>query len=353
MYGRSIMAYDINKYIDVFLKKGLDNSEIQEEKLKHFNGYLYKYCPLPNQFSLSNLENSIIHYSKPDTFNDPFDCFCGYNYKEYVEEILIALIFDPALNLTSDLYDCYYKLILHRQLTEEEFILFNQHLYLKNELRSDKINLSDLLSNVFDIRVSNLLKLLTEDSNEKLISEFFSVCRNNTFNKTLFKAINDTYGITCFCESFDNALLWSHYANKHRGICIEYNFNLLPKNYILLPTLFPVIYSKDRQVIPTGISYDENNKLQVNTPQLTTYQIIKNLISKSDIWSYEREWRSINWLSVLDDNQNIALPIISKVYLGVNISDKDRETVFEICKRNNITAVQLKISNSKYELQPE
>lgn len=348
------MVYDINKYIDVFLKKGLNNSKIQEEKLKQFNGYLYKYCPLPNQFSLSNLKNGIIHYSKPETFNDPFDCFCGYNEKEYMEEILIALIFNPELNLTSDLYDCYYKLILHRTFSEAELGLFKLHLNLKNELRNDKIDLADLLSDNFDIRVSNLLKLLTDDSNERASSEFFSVCRNNSFNKTLSKAINDTYVITCFCESFDNALLWSHYTNRHRGICVEYNFNLLPKNHILLPTLFPVIYSKDRQVIPTGISYDENNKLQVNTPQLTTYQIIKNLISKSDIWSYEREWRSINWLSVLnDDNQNIALPIISKVYLGVNISNEDRETVFEICKRNNIAAVQLKLSNSKYELQPE
>ena len=29
-------------------------------------------------------------------------------------------------------------------------------------------------------------------------------------------------GILCFCENWKNPLLWSHYADKHKGICLEF-----------------------------------------------------------------------------------------------------------------------------------
>ncbi|MCC7017080.1 MAG: DUF2971 domain-containing protein [Rhodospirillales bacterium] len=28
------------------------------------------------------------------------------------------------------------------------------------------------------------------------------------------------YGLLCFCATWSNPLLWSHYANRHEGICL-------------------------------------------------------------------------------------------------------------------------------------
>ena len=42
----------------------------------------------------------------------------------------------------------------------------------------------------------------------------------------------DGFGICCFCEEFDNYLLWSYYANAHKGVCIGFDFDpFLSKGY--------------------------------------------------------------------------------------------------------------------------
>lgn len=38
--------------------------------------------------------------------------------------------------------------------------------------------------------------------------------------------------------------MWSHYANKHTGFCVEYDISLLDNFYKL--NLFPVLYSNNR-----------------------------------------------------------------------------------------------------------
>ncbi len=40
--------------------------------------------------------------------------------------------------------------------------------------------------------------------------------------KMMMNAINDTIGILCFTEKNDNLLMWSHYANSHKGFVLEF-----------------------------------------------------------------------------------------------------------------------------------
>ncbi|MCX6543487.1 MAG: DUF2971 domain-containing protein [Acidobacteria bacterium] len=35
--------------------------------------------------------------------------------------------------------------------------------------------------------------------------------------------MNERFGALCFCRSWNNALLWAHYADKHRGICLGFD----------------------------------------------------------------------------------------------------------------------------------
>ncbi len=144
--------------------------------------------------------------------------------------------------------------------------------------------------------------------------------------------------------------MWSHYADRHRGICIEYDFNILPNDYYLLKTLYPVNYSKKRPCLPSGITLDSHNELVINIPTLTKYQIVKILTTKSTVWASEREWRSIDCVSNLDNNNNLVLPIISKVYLGANINIDDKKEIEKICLAKKIPIVQMKLSYYKYEL---
>src|SRR6185369_16167015 len=36
-------------------------------------------------------------------------------------------------------------------------------------------------------------------------------------------ALQEKYGVLCFSRSWSHPLLWSHYADKHRGICLGFD----------------------------------------------------------------------------------------------------------------------------------
>jgi len=104
---------------------------------------------------------------------------------------------------------------------------------------------------------------------------------NSYFDKN-FKNVFDSYGIKCFSRTMKNILMWSHYANSHRGICIEFK----PKPNTYLSYNVPVIYSTER---PTVQRYVISNK----GDDLFKKQATLLLRSKALNWAYEEEQRVI------------------------------------------------------------
>ena len=54
------------------------------------------------------------------------------------------------------------------------------------------------------------------------------------------------YGLICFSENWTNPLLWSHYADKHRGICLGFDVNIR--------RLRKVTYVKERPALRLPLS---------------------------------------------------------------------------------------------------
>jgi hypothetical protein len=79
--------------------------------------------------------------------------------------------------------------------------------------------------------------------------------------------------IYCLTPFPKNTLMWSHYADSHRGICIEFD-----KNNNLISKARPIKYCKEYEA-------------------LTATRIIANplqvVLTKAVDWCYEREWRII------------------------------------------------------------
>ncbi|MBT7696315.1 MAG: DUF2971 domain-containing protein [Desulfobacterales bacterium] len=89
-------------------------------------------------------------------------------------------------------------------------------------------------------------------------------------------------GLCCFSATFKNPLLWSHYADQHRGICIGYGLNRVPK-----PKLHKVVYGGSRSVKTSLIAralLDNDQEAQLLLDQDV-------LLRKAPSWRYEREWR--------------------------------------------------------------
>jgi hypothetical protein len=77
------------------------------------------------------------------------------------------------------------------------------------------------------------------------------------------------FGVLCLSEKKDDLLQWSHYADRHKGICLGFDLGNGGK-------FAPVKYVADRFRFPTKLDEDFMWKL---------------LSTKSLHWSYEKEWR--------------------------------------------------------------
>ena len=64
----------------------------------------------------------------------------------------------------------------------------------------------------------------------------------NTFDELKNKFLNDVMEkvketrnntlISCFSKSWNSTLMWSHYGDKHKGICVE--FDRLKNDFLML-----------------------------------------------------------------------------------------------------------------------
>jgi hypothetical protein len=97
-------------------------------------------------------------------------------------------------------------------------------------------------------------------------------------NKQLRKAMRDwrnelnkTTGLLCFSRDWYSPVLWSHYADKHRGICLGFELNDKHAE--------PVDYVEERLIMRGDrLAFDES--------------VVRKLLKTKYVhWSYEREVR--------------------------------------------------------------
>lgn len=167
----------------------------------------------------------------------------------------------------------------------------------------------------------------------------------------LKELVNKQFAITCFSTVSDSVLMWSHYANKHTGFCVEYNFEKC-RNWDALINLFPVLYSNDRPSLPMGL-FDFSNPQDVKLNNILDYvpELTMLLLSKSSKWDYENEWRIVNFQSQLVDGHLLDLHTISHIFLGVNITRENEDLIRGVAKKQGISISKYGISPEKYALE--
>lgn len=98
------------------------------------------------------------------------------------------------------------------------------------------------------------------------------------------------YGVLSLTERADNILMWSHYANGHTGICIEYertDDNILGDDSVTRPVRYTDVYPL--------ISYDDAHHLAESKPKFLDDAVLSSYFyTKSSQWSYEQEWRTVS-----------------------------------------------------------
>jgi hypothetical protein len=133
-----------------------------------------------------------------------------------------------------------------------------QHALSNVALRRIKISRFSDLNDPFE--------LLGADLRDKVLREAFRETKEE---------LHKNKGLICFSKSWENPVLWSHYADKHRGICLGFD---VPDHL-----LSPVDYTPN----PLKVAHDGIR----NRPQINQEFMDALLRTKFIDWKYEDEMR--------------------------------------------------------------
>lgn len=168
-------------------------------------------------------------------------------------------------------------------------------------------------------------------------------------NRELGESIDRQYRVGSLCTDYKNCLMWSHYAEGHKGFCIEYDFSKSGEELKEL-LILPVVYSKERIKFPWRVAF-ATNKENERIKREAAYTMLLSLLTKDEVWSYENEWRII----ALNTNEinNIKMPPVSCIYVGALCSPEHKERLIEIAKELNIPIKQMTVDRGEYILHAQ
>lgn len=167
------------------------------------------------------------------------------------------------------------------------------------------------------------------------------------------KSINENIGILSLTTNNKNLLMWAHYANSHKGVCIEFDkshkfFNQKKSEKDSLRHLAQVQYQNERP----SLYLSEYNEFDV-------------FLTKSNHWEYEEEYRMLMPLKDADKKIDSAFEDIylfnfpkdslKAIYLGTKISDENKNEIINLIQNekdyNHVEIFETKISDEIYDLE--
>ena len=231
-----------------------------------------------------------------------------------------------------------YKFFKYRDINK-----FTLDSLIKGNLYFASLNkLNDPFDCIIDIKKSmlNASDKLEENESQKLLAL--------SQQKLLYESIHrdiEKIGICSFSLNTLDVVMWSHYANDHKGITILYEF---PEEYL---------DDGDKFIGIINITYDEDTLTKYFVDLASKFEkefkeyvidIAKVLIySKSPGWSYEEEVRIIVHTPGL---LNINKEFIKQITFGLNSSDEDKKLIKEIINtyENKVELCEIVRTESDY-----
>ena len=243
---------------------------------------LYKYRSF-NVNSLTELCDSEVYFSNPQRFNDPLDC-------------------SPTLINDMSLVDI--EKITHR-------------IVLKNYNK-------DYANN----RISHWRYMSTEyggdyKTDRKAKELYISLLMDEVKRQLDFKMKGR--GVLSLASQWDSPLMWSHYAEEHKGICIEYDISTAicgkPKE---------IDYLSDRGILLSKVSdFIFNDSIGALNEIEQKY-----FYTKANQWNYEQEWRYVT-----EEQGVTSAPFqLSAIYFGMQ------------CKGSVISSIVKLLNHSESDL---
>ncbi|MBQ6437502.1 MAG: DUF2971 domain-containing protein [Bacteroidales bacterium] len=245
------MARPIRESIATMLPEGLFRFRNSEER--HIEAF----------------DNDAIYALTADQFNDPYDTLVRYDMagiRRYVDSMMSV---DGLGQLKS-------YLAKGNDLPDEAKMMLPESAWEEIKARIEAIDDMESLKERIDSSKKQVLSLITT---------IFPVL--SAFSKRFST-------IACFSEDVKSILMWSHYADSHRGFALEYDFRQTLTKPLEKGTLFPVVYSDERFDASVYITWELLRIMGVESRNPDITSAFKVALHKSRLWEYEREWRLID-----------------------------------------------------------
>jgi len=316
----------IAKMVDCLASEEADLARITEAinlKYEYRPKSVFKYRTVDdNGYSLQNLEHDCVWVCSPTAYNDPFDSSLSIS----IDVLLKGIIREGVKNIAeSELTGQIDPEKLSQILESVNPGLALQELFMVKDglSKEDQANYRQWLT-------------VQMDKYERLATS------------KLPESHKESLKICSFSETPDSIIMWSHYADQHRGFCIEYGVEDLPPSDGFVRMLFPVVYS-ERLFDATRYfqaAIRDRNKFNNLFPTLAA-------LYKSPEWSYEKEWRLIIPANLARQAGALRVPKPKAVSLGSRMTEAKRAKVIEICKRKGITAFQMSLARDSFCLRSD
>ncbi|HCH4312376.1 TPA: DUF2971 domain-containing protein [Vibrio parahaemolyticus] len=107
------------------------------------------------------------------------------------------------------------------------------------------------------------------------------------------KGIFENFGICSFSRSKDNQVMWAHYADEHKGLCIEFDITKVVEENSGL-SLAHVNYQSELPELKLVEDRTNSSAGAISVTGAINQDIFKKILATKDVtWSYEEETRII------------------------------------------------------------
>lgn len=287
---------------------------------------LFKYSSCASNWfypRLKNIEDGVLHLSRPDSFNDPYDVV-------------------PQLNIEK------IRQRMQRTITQE--------------------NLRETLLTQYQYNKPNSIMSL-EQANELLFPQFASL-KQRMIDDTI-KRLQEEYNhyrrsvrIASLCESALQQTMWAYYADSGAGFVTEYLINPKklrcycrnkPQDSIcsdpILLTLSPIQYEGRFDWSDFSFVLGHYDWFLPYTGEASYLALINAVTYKDPQWSHEQEWR-IACLSCSHGDSALYVQLEpTALYLGWKTSKEDSNKLKDLASRKGIPIFQVSAGEATSETE--
>lgn len=264
---------------------------------------LFKYRSFDDKNYWVSWASGDIITTSPRNFNDPFDCMLTYD-KYTMKSVIRSACF----------------ILLKEYGIKPSFVETNL-------LRTCMNPVNELCS-------------ILESRNLFVIDRENYVLKNIYDTKGREHDLQDDLRIASFSESGNSILMWSHYAENHKGFCIKYDFT---SDDFVKSLLYPITYNSQRIIV---------------TPKIFSSKgwVTIAALCKAPEWSYENEWRFLNKkLDGYSENTIYKVSVqdsIKGIYIGANvdIKSKNAQKLISIAGQHKFPIYQMTMNGNEYKL---